>query len=59
MARKSASKSPKRSSPKKKRAPSQYNIFMKAEIKKLQKTHPKLAHTERFRMAAANWSKKH
>ena len=39
------------------RAPSEYNIFMKKEIKKLKISHPDLDHKVRFKMAAGNWSK--
>lgn len=41
-----------------KRTPSAYNIFMREEIGRLQKSHPDLDHKERFKMAAGNWSKK-
>lgn len=37
---------------------SAYNIFMRDEIARLQKSHPDLNHQERFKMAAGNWSKK-
>merc|ERR1711998_648040 len=42
---------------KKPRPPSAYNLFMKKELDKLKKSHPKLDHKERFKMAAGNWSK--
>lgn len=42
---------------KSKRAPTAYQIFMKEEIARLKKSHPKLEHKERFSMAAQNWSK--
>ena len=33
-----------------------YNIFMSAELKRLQKENPSLPHAEIFKQAAANWS---
>merc|ERR1711934_412954 len=63
-AKKSAKKSGAKKSPGKKdkkdkvkRAPSAYNLFVKAELAKLKKSHPKSDHKERFAMAAANWKK--
>lgn len=44
-------------SKKEKRAPSAYNIFMKAEIPKVKKSNPKLTHKEAFAKAAGNWQK--
>ena len=40
-----------------KRKPSAYNLFMKEELEKLKKSHPKLDHKERFKLAAAGWTK--
>jgi len=40
----------------KKRPPNAYNTFMGAELKRLQKQNPSLAHAEIFKQAAANWS---
>jgi len=40
----------------KKKPPNAYNIFMSAELKRLQKQNPSLAHSEIFKQAAANWS---
>jgi hypothetical protein len=38
-----------------KRAPSKYNIFMQAEMKRLKESKPAQTITERFREAVANW----
>ena len=38
------------------RAPSAYNVFMKAEIAKVKAADPKLEHKEAFKQAAANWA---
>ena len=41
--------------PKKKRAPSKYNIFMSEEIKKIKAENPNMIHQEAFKTAARNW----
>jgi hypothetical protein len=38
------------------RAPSAYNVFMKAELTNLKKANPKMEHKEAFTQAAKNWS---
>eukprot|EP00602_Paraphysomonas_sp_CaronLab_P009653 CAMPEP_0185023104 /NCGR_PEP_ID=MMETSP1103-20130426/5795_1 /TAXON_ID=36769 /ORGANISM="Paraphysomonas bandaiensis, Strain Caron Lab Isolate" /LENGTH=69 /DNA_ID=CAMNT_0027555527 /DNA_START=73 /DNA_END=282 /DNA_ORIENTATION=+ len=43
------------SEPKSKRAPSAYNIFMKAEIAKVKKANPGFDHKEAFKAAAGHW----
>ncbi len=43
---------------KKPRAPSKYNIFMKAEIAKVKKANPNFDHKTAFAKAASNWSAK-
>jgi len=39
------------------RAPTAYNRFMKKELAKLKKLHPRMTHQSRFKKAARNWSK--
>jgi hypothetical protein len=41
-----------------KKVPTEYNKFMKTEIKKLQKSHPAMTHQARFKKAASTWSSK-
>ena len=38
-----------------KRAPSAYNMYMKKELARLKKKHPKTAHTVLFKKAAKSW----
>lgn len=45
----------KAATPKTKRAPSAYNVFMKSEIAKVKKANPSLDHKEAFKSAAGNW----
>ena len=40
---------------KKSRKLSPFNIFMKAELKRVKKAHPNMDHREAFKMAAKNW----
>lgn len=42
----------------KKRGLSDYNKFMKTEIKKVKSENPKLTHQEAFKKAAGNWKGK-
>jgi hypothetical protein len=48
----------KSSAPKKKRAPTPYNNFMKFKIKELRESHPDIDKTELMRMGAAEWQEK-
>ena len=43
--------------PKKKRAPSEYNLFMGSKIKSLKRKSPNLTHTEVFAKAVDEWKK--
>ena len=38
-----------------KRAPSAYNKYMKKELAKLNKAHPRMTHQARFKKAAKSW----
>jgi len=38
-----------------KRAPSAYNKYMKKELAKLKKAHPRMTHQARFKKAAKGW----
>ena len=38
-----------------KRAPSAYNKYMKKELAKLKKKHPRMTHQARFKKAAKSW----
>ncbi len=38
-----------------KRAPSAYNKYMKKELAKLKKAHPRMTHQARFKKAAKSW----
>lgn len=40
-----------------KRAPSAYNKYMKKELAKLKKAHPRMTHQARFKKAAKGWKK--
>lgn len=41
-----------------KRAPSAYNKYMKKELARLKKLHPRMTHQARFKKAAKSWKKK-
>ena len=41
-----------------KRAPSAYNKFMKKELARLKKAHPRMTHQARFKKAAKSWKGK-
>ena len=43
---------------KKTRAPSAYNIFMKAELASIKAAHPDMSHQERFKLAASRYGGK-
>ena len=45
-------------SPKKKRQPSKYNLFMKKELPRLRKKHPRMKQPQLMKKAAAEWRKK-
>ena len=38
-----------------KRAPSAYNKYMKKELARLKKAHPRMSHQTRFKKAAKSW----
>ena len=38
-----------------KRAPSAYNKYMKKELARLKKKHPRMTHQARFKKAASSW----
>jgi len=38
-----------------KRAPSAYNKYMKKELARLKKAHPRMTHQSRFKKAAKSW----
>ena len=40
-----------------KRAPSAYNKYMKKELARLKKAHPRMTHQARFKKAAASWKR--
>jgi tRNA U34 5-carboxymethylaminomethyl modifying enzyme MnmG/GidA len=40
-----------------KRAPSAYNKYMKKELARLKKKHPRTAHAQLFKKAAASWKR--
>lgn len=40
-----------------KRAPSAYNKYMKKELARLKKIHPRMTHQARFKKAAAGWKR--
>ena len=40
-----------------KRAPSAYNKYMKKELAKLKKAHPRMTHQARFKKAAKGWTR--
>ena len=44
--------------PKKSRAPSVYNEFMKTELAIVKHSHPEMSHRERFKLAASNYGAK-
>lgn len=41
-----------------KRAPSAYNRYMKKELARLKKAHPRMSHQARFKKAAKSWKGK-
>lgn len=41
-----------------KRAPSAYNKYMKKELARLKKAHPRMSHQARFKKAAKSWKSK-
>ena len=41
-----------------KRAPSAYNKYMKKELARLKKAHPRMTHQARFKKAAKSWKNK-
>ena len=41
-----------------KRAPSAYNKYMKKELARLKKLHPRMTHQARFKKAAKSWKSK-
>lgn len=41
-----------------KRAPSAYNKYMKKELSRLKKAHPRMKHQARFKKAAKSWKRK-
>lgn len=41
-----------------KRAPSAYNRYMKRELARLKKAHPRMSHQARFKKAAKSWKGK-
>lgn len=47
----------KRSPAKKKRKPSAYNKYMKKELARLKKKHPRSAHSVLFKRAAKSWKR--
>jgi hypothetical protein len=52
---KKAKKAAKKAKPAVKRAPSAYNKYMKKELAKLKKAHPRMTHQARFKKAAKGW----
>ena len=40
-----------------KRAPSAYNKYMKKELARLKKVHPRMTHQARFKKAAKSWKR--
>ena len=54
---KSGAKKAATSSKKVKRAPSAYNQYMKKQLAKLKKKHPKTSHTVLFKRAAKSWKR--
>ena len=41
-----------------KRAPSAYNKYMKKELARLKKAHPRMSHQARFKKAASSWKRR-
>ena len=41
-----------------KRAPSAYNKYMKKELARLKRAHPRMSHQARFKKAAKSWKSK-
>ena len=52
---KKAKKAAKKAKPAVKRSPSAYNKYMKKELTKLKKAHPRMTHQARFKKAAKSW----
>ena len=52
---KKAKKAAKKAKPAVKRSPSAYNKYMKKELTKLKKAHPRMTHQARFKKAAKGW----
>ena len=44
--------------PKNKRAPSEYNVFMKTQLKELKEKHPEKAQAELMKLGAQAWAEK-
>ena len=53
----SAKPKAKRTPAKKKRKPSAYNVYMKKELARLKKKHPRSSHTVLFKRAAKSWKR--
>lgn len=47
----------KRTPAKKKRKPSAYNVYMKKELARLKKKHPRSSHSVLFKKAAKSWKR--
>lgn len=47
----------KRTPAKKKRKPSAYNVYMKKELSRLKKKHPRSSHSVLFKKAAKSWKR--
>ena len=47
----------KRTPAKKKRSPSAYNMYMKKELARLKKKHPRSSHSVLFKRAAKSWKR--
>lgn len=48
----------KKKASRKKRKPSAYNLFVKAELARLKKSHPNVPHPQKFKMATDAWKRK-
>ena len=55
--KKATKKATKKAKPVVKRAPSAYNKYMKKELAKLKKAHPRMTHQARFKKAAKGWKR--
>lgn len=58
QARRAGKKAVKKIVQKAKRAPSAYNKYMKKELARLKKAHPRMSHQARFKKAAKSWKSK-